>query len=127
MGNKVNKHSAPKLRQRARRAAQVRKRMHGTADRPRLTVYRSNVHIYAQVVDDDRGHTLVQTSSRVAAIAAASGELDKKGTAKLVGTAVAEAAKAAGVAKVVFDRNGFKYHGRIAALADAARKAGLEF
>lgn len=102
----------------------IRARVAGTAERPRLAVFRSVNHIYAQIIDDAQGHTLV---------AAASTEKDLKGKggnvagAKLIGQAVAERAKSKGVTKVVFDRGGYHYHGRIKALADAARAAGLEF
>ncbi|HEV3374130.1 MAG TPA: 50S ribosomal protein L18 [Candidatus Acidoferrum sp.] len=105
----------------------VRQRVEGTTERPRLCVYRSLGHIYAQVIDDRAGKTLVSASS-----------VDKdtkknlKGggniaAAKMIGKAIAERAKAAGVVKVVFDRGGYKYHGRVKALADAAREAGLQF
>jgi len=103
----------------------IRHRVHGNEERPRLAVFRSLKHIYAQVIDDRKGHTLA---------AASSGEKDSKvgsggnvAGAKEVGKLIAERAKAKGVNKVVFDRGGYLYHGRIKALADAARKAGLEF
>jgi large subunit ribosomal protein L18 len=105
----------------------VRTKVSGTNERPRLCVYRSLGHIYAQVIDDHSGKTLVSASS-------VDGETKKnlKGggniaAAKVIGKAVAERAKAAGVDKVVFDRGGYKYHGRVKALADAAREAGLQF
>ncbi len=105
----------------------VRTKVSGTTERPRLCVYRSLDHIYAQVIDDGTGKTLVSASS-------VDGETKKnlKGggniaAAKVIGKAVAERAKAAGVQKVVFDRGGYKYHGRVKALADAAREAGLQF
>jgi large subunit ribosomal protein L18 len=105
----------------------VRKKVEGTPERPRLCVYRSLEHIYAQVIDDRSGKTLVSASSL-------DGETKKnlKGggniaAAKVIGKTVAERAKAAGVSKVVFDRGGYKYHGRVKALADAAREAGLQF
>jgi large subunit ribosomal protein L18 len=105
----------------------VRTKVSGTTERPRLCVYRSLGHIYAQVIDDRSGKTLVSASS-------VDGETKKnlKGggniaAAKVIGKAVAERAKAAGVQKVVFDRGGYKYHGRVKALADAAREAGLQF
>ncbi|MEQ1472588.1 MAG: 50S ribosomal protein L18 [Candidatus Acidiferrum sp.] len=105
----------------------VRTKVSGTTERPRLCVYRSLDHIYAQVIDDHTGKTLVSASS-------VDGETKKnlKGggniaAAKVIGKAVAERAKAAGVQKVVFDRGGYKYHGRVKALADAAREAGLQF
>jgi large subunit ribosomal protein L18 len=102
----------------------IRRRMAGTQERPRLAVFRSLNHIYAQVIDDQQGHTLV---------AAASTEKDLKGKggnvegAKAIGKAVAERAKEKGIKRVVFDRGGYQYHGRVKALADAAREAGLEF
>jgi len=105
----------------------VRVSLEGTQDRPRLCVYRSLGHIYAQVIDDRQGKTLVSASS-------VDGETKKnlKGggniaAAKVIGKVIAERAKAAGVSKVVFDRGGYKYHGRVKALADAAREAGLQF
>ena len=105
----------------------VRQRVEGTTERPRLSVYRSLGHIYAQVIDDRAGKTLVSASS-----------VDKEtkknlkgggniAAAKVIGKAIAERAKAAGVVKVVFDRGGYKYHGRVKALADSAREAGLQF
>ena len=110
---------------RARRHFRVRKNVNGTAERPRLVVTRSLRHITAQVVDDTKGHTLASASSLDASIRGAEG--DKKALAAKVGALVAERAKAAGVSKVVFDRGGNRYAGRIASLADAAREAGLEF
>ena len=110
---------------RARRHFRVRKNVAGTAERPRLVVTRSLRHITAQVVDDVKGHTLASASSVDASIRGVEG--DKSAIARQVGTLLAERAKAAGVAKVVFDRGGNRYAGRIAALADAAREAGLEF
>jgi large subunit ribosomal protein L18 len=110
---------------RARRHFRVRKQVGGTAGRPRLVVTRSLRHIVVQVVDDTKGHTVVSASSMDASIRGAEG--DKSAIARKVGALVAERAKAAGITKVVFDRGGNKYAGRIAALADAAREAGLEF
>jgi large subunit ribosomal protein L18 len=110
---------------RARRHFRVRKNVRGTAARPRLVVTRSLRHIGAQIVDDTKGHTLVSASTLDASLRG--GEGDKKAQAAKVGALVAERAKAAGVSKVVFDRGGNQYAGRIAALADAAREAGLEF
>jgi large subunit ribosomal protein L18 len=95
----------------------------GTAERPRLAVARSNKRIYAQVIDDDRGHTLAAAGSHEAALR----ELTKGEAAGEVGKLVAERAQGAGVERVVFDRGGFKYHGRVKALADGAREGGLEF
>ena len=110
---------------RARRHFRVRKNVVGTAERPRLVVTRSLRNITAQVVDDGKGHTLVSASSLDPSIRGAEG--DKKAQAAKVGALVAERARAAGISKVVFDRGGNKYTGRIASLADAAREAGLEF
>lgn len=107
---------------RAKRHRRVRKKVVGTADRPRLAVYRSNRHIYAQVIDDGAGKTLAAASTLAAS---ASGERTEQ--AKRVGKKVAEAAKAAGVTQVTFDRGGFMYHGRVQAVAEGAREGGLEF
>ncbi|MEX0887131.1 MAG: 50S ribosomal protein L18 [Phycisphaeraceae bacterium] len=106
-----------------RRKTGLRKRIMGTPERPRLTVYRSLKHMYAQIVDDLGGRTLTCASTEEA-------KLDKGNNvdaAKAVGQRLAEKAKAAGIEQVAFDRNGFKYHGRVKALADAAREAGLNF
>ncbi|MEQ4302765.1 50S ribosomal protein L18 [Plantactinospora sp. B6F1] len=110
---------------RARRHFRVRKTVVGTAERPRLVVTRSLRHITAQIVDDGRGHTLVYASTMDDSIRGTEG--DKSALAGKVGALVAERAKAAGISRVVFDRGGNQYAGRIAALADAAREAGLEF
>ncbi|MST31213.1 50S ribosomal protein L18 [Acidimicrobiaceae bacterium USS-CC1] len=110
----------------ARRHHRVRKRVSGTTERPRLAVHRSNKHIVAQVIDDRSGRTLAAASSVEADVRAA-GPTGNKTAAATVGRLVAERARAAGVTAVVFDRGGFLYHGRIAAVADAAREAGLEF
>jgi large subunit ribosomal protein L18 len=102
----------------------IRKRISGSPERPRLAVFRSLKHIYAQIIDDEKGHTLV---------AAASTEKDLRGKggnvegAKLIGKVIAERARQKGISKVVFDRGGYLYHGRVKALADAARQGGLEF
>ncbi|HEY2462142.1 MAG TPA: 50S ribosomal protein L18 [Candidatus Acidoferrum sp.] len=107
--------------------ARVRMKVSGTTERPRLCVYRSLGHIYAQVIDDRTGKTLVSASSvdkETKKNLKAGGNV---AAAKVIGKAVAERAKAAGVSKVVFDRGGYKYHGRVKALADAAREAGLQF
>ena len=109
----------------ARRHFRVRKKVSGTPERPRLSVTKSSRHIVAQLVDDLAGRTLAGATSLEADVRALSG--DKKAKAAKVGELLAARAKDAGVAKVVFDRGGNVYHGRIAALADAARKAGLEF
>ena len=109
------------------RHARVRKKISGTPEMPRLCVYRSNKYIYDQVIDDTKGITLVQASSLDPALKGQLDEVDKSGEAKLVGKLVAERAKQAGVEKVVFDRGGYVYTGRVAALAAGAREAGLEF
>jgi large subunit ribosomal protein L18 len=110
---------------RARRHFRLRKKISGTPERPRMVVNRSARHIVVQVVDDIAGRTLASASSLEADVRALDG--DKKARATKVGQLVAARAKEAGIAKVVFDRGGYDYHGRIAALADAAREAGLEF
>ena len=109
----------------ARRHFRVRKNVRGTAERPRLVVTRSTRHISAQIIDDLKGHTLVSASTLDASLRGTEG--DKSALAGKVGALLAERAKSAGVSKVVFDRGGNKYAGRIASLADAAREAGLEF
>ena len=109
----------------ARRHFRVRKNVRGSAERPRLVVTRSTRHISAQIIDDLKGHTLVSASTLDASLRGTDG--DKSALAGKVGALLAERAKSAGVSKVVFDRGGNKYAGRIAALADAAREAGLEF
>lgn len=110
---------------RARRHFRVRKHISGTPERPRLVVTRSLRHIVAQIVDDTKGHTLVSASTMDPSLRGVEG--DKSTLAGKVGTLLAERAKAAGVSKVVFDRGGNRYAGRVAALAEAAREAGLEF
>jgi large subunit ribosomal protein L18 len=120
-----HKRMAPKSAARARRQIRVRKKVFGAPQRPRLVVSRSARHISAQVIDDTQGRTLASASTMEAVLRTASG--DKSEKAKQVGGLVAERAKAAGIEKVVFDRAGYKYHGRIAALADAAREGGLGF
>lgn len=110
---------------RARRHHRVRKQVTGTAERPRLAVFRSNKHIVAQVIDDVAGRTIAAASSLEKDLRG--GATGNKDAAAAIGRLVADRAKAAGVSKVVFDRGGFLYHGRVAALADAAREAGLEF
>lgn len=114
-----------KLESRRRRHNRVRKRVSGTAARPRLAVFRSAKHISAQVIDDVTGKTLAAASTTEKALRASSG--GNKAAAEAIGKLIGERAKAAGVSAVVFDRGGFLYHGRVAALADAARAAGLEF
>jgi len=117
----INKES--KNVSRVRRHARVRAKLSGTADCPRLSVFRSNKHIHAQIIDDVKGVTLASSSSLQLKLANG-GNID---AAKKVGEAVAQAAIAAGITNVVFDRSGYVYHGRIQALADAARAAGLKF
>ena len=114
-----------KAAQRARRHARIRKYVSGTAARPRLCVTRSTRHMFVQVIDDVAGNTLVSASTMEAELREMSG--DKTAKAARVGTIIGERAKAAGITKVVFDKAGNQYHGRIAALADAAREAGLDF
>jgi large subunit ribosomal protein L18 len=115
-----------KVDPRIKRKERIRRKLSGTAARPRLTVYKSLKHIYAQLVDDASGKTLAFASSLSKELKGQD-EGDKKADAKRVGTLVAQKAKAANVVEVVFDRNGFPYHGRIAAVADGAREAGLKF
>ncbi|MDQ3957882.1 MAG: 50S ribosomal protein L18 [Actinomycetota bacterium] len=117
-----------------KRHRRVRKKVIGSAERPRLAVFRSNRHIYAQVIDDEAGRTLAAASSLTAPAGSAGGPggktsngEDPKARAKAVGVQVAEKAKAAGIERVTFDRGGFRYHGRVQALADGAREGGLEF
>ncbi len=114
------------LTPRERRHRRVRKKVRGTRTRPRLAVFRSNKHFVAQVIDDVAGRTLAAASTHEADVKSA-GSTGSKDAAATVGRLVAERAKAAGVDSVVFDRGGFRYHGRVAACADAARDAGLEF
>jgi large subunit ribosomal protein L18 len=114
-----------KTESRARRHRRVRKKVRGTAARPRLTVFRSSKHVYAQIVDDVAGRTVASASTMEADTRSAkTGTVD---AAKSVGKRVAERAKAAGIESVVFDRGGFRYHGRVAGVAEGARDAGLHF
>lgn len=115
-----------KIESRLHRKTRIRKKVSGSSERPRLTVYKSLKHIYAQVVDDSTGKTLASAST-LAKELKGKDEGDKKADAKRVGALIAERCKAANIDQVVFDRNGFPYHGRIAAVADAAREAGLQF
>ncbi len=112
---------------RLNRKIRIRKKIRGTAERPRLVVFRSSCHIDVQVIDDAAGNTLVAASSLSPEIREGLAGLKKMEVAKKVGTLIAERCKAKGIETVVFDRNGFLYHGRIAALADSAREAGLQF
>ena len=113
-----------KSEHRVRRHRRVRKKIMGTATRPRLAVFRSNKHIYVQAIDDHAGRTIVSASTTESDLRA--GATSTVDAARQVGKLVAERAKAAGITTVVFDRGGFKYHGRVAAIADGAREAGLE-
>ena len=110
---------------RARRHSRIRKNLSGTPETPRLVIHRTSRHMHAQVIDDVAGHTLVAASTMEADVRAMEG--DKKARGAKVGQLIAERAKAAGIEAVVFDRAGYKYHGRVAALADAAREGGLKF
>jgi large subunit ribosomal protein L18 len=114
-----------KLERRTRIRMRIRKRLSGTPEAPRLTVFRSNKEIYAQIVDDNSGKTLVAASSRDKVLAGGKG--NKTEQAQKVGAAIAQKATAAGIGVVVFDRNGYLYHGRVKALADSARENGLKF
>lgn len=112
---------------RERRHARIRKKVFGTAGRPRLSVYRSLNHIYAQIIDDSTGATLVAASTIESEVKSLEGHKGNTGMAKKVGELIARKAAAKGIRKIVFDRGGYLYHGRVKALADAAREAGLEF
>lgn len=124
MATKIRKKTNPKQIVRFKRKKRIRAQLFGTASRPRLSVFRSNAHIYAQIIDDEKGETLASASTL---------EREKDGMrvnlsgAKAVGELVAKRAIEHGIAKVVFDRSGYLYHGRIKAIADAARAAGLKF
>ncbi len=117
----------PSYLARQRRHKRVRKQLSGTSERPRLNVFRSLSHIYAQVIDDIRGVTIASASTLDFGVNQVSEKHSKTEQAMMVGKLVAERALGAGVTKVVFDRGGYKYHGRVKALADASREAGLEF
>lgn len=119
MLKKIDKNAA-----RVKRHGRVRKNISGTAERPRLNVFRSSKHIYAQVIDDVKGVTLASASTMDKDFEGYGGNVD---AAKAVGLKIAEKAKAAGISAVVFDRGGYIYHGRVAALAEGAREGGLEF
>jgi len=116
-----------KFDQRVRRKCRIRKRVTGTEQRPRLTVFRSARHIYAQIIDDTQGHTLVAACSLDKTVMDAAADKKKVDCATMVGKLLAERAKAKGIDKVVFDRNGFLYHGRVKAVSEGAREAGLQF
>ena len=120
MASKTNKRTLG----RNRRKVSIRRKLSGTTERPRLTVHRSAQHMYAQVIDDSTGRTLLAATIETVEV---EGHKGNKEAAKAVGTAIAAAAKEAGIKSVVFDRNGYKYHGRVKALADSAREGGLSF
>ncbi|MFN8591335.1 MAG: 50S ribosomal protein L18 [Thermomicrobiales bacterium] len=116
------------LTPRKRRHIRVRAKVNGTSARPRLNVFRSSAHIYAQVIDDNRGHTLLAASDLEQDVLSRAGDgATKSARARAVGEVIGERAKAAGINSIVFDRGGFLYHGRIKAVADGARAAGLDF
>ena len=121
----MNKQRQKSLR-RSKRRTGIRKRVIGTAQRPRLSIYRSLNHMYAQIIDDLSGRTLISASSRDKDISTGD-STGNSAAATTVGARIAEKAKAAGITDVAFDRGGFKYHGRVKALADAAREGGLKF
>ena len=123
MAQKTN----PREVARVKRKMRIRKKVHGNDERPRLTVFRSDTHIYAQIVDDVKGATLVTASTLCSEYKDQEPVKGKVGAAKRVGQLIAQKAMAQGISKVVFDRNGYIYHGRIQALADAAREKGLDF
>src|SRR5262245_25330862 len=112
---------------RERRKLRIRNKISGTAERPRLSVFRSLKHIYAQVVDDVAGSTVAHCSTLAKDVKGPANEANKSDAAKLVGKTIAAQLKAKGITKIVFDRNGYLYHGRIKALAEGAREGGLEF
>lgn len=116
-----------RLAMRLKRKRRIRKKISGTPERPRLSVFRSARHIYGQIIDDSRGHTLAAASTLSPELKEQLAGLKKVEAAKLVGKLLAEKARLAGVERVIFDRNGFLYHGRVKALADSAREHGLIF
>jgi large subunit ribosomal protein L18 len=115
------------LRERRHWRSRARHNMTGTAERPRLNVFRSSRHIFAQIIDDKRGHTLVAASTLDDEIRAQAAKLNKIEEAKAVGKLLAQRGLASGLKQVVFDRGGYKYHGRVKSLAEASREGGLEF
>jgi len=121
------KHAKRIGRQRQRRSWRVSNKVQAHSTRPRLAVFRSHQHIYAQVIDDERGHTVAAASSLEPEVRKQLTGKTKTAQAELVGTTLAERAKAAGITAVVFDRGGFRYHGRVKAVADGARSGGLQF
>lgn len=118
---------AMRIQGRERRKLRIRNKISGTPERPRLSVFRSLKHMYAQVVDDVAGATLAHASTLAKDVKPQADEKNKSDAAKLVGETIAAQLKAKGITKVVFDRNGYRYHGRVKALAEGAREAGLEF
>lgn len=120
-------HNKAVRRQRKRRSFRVRKRLHGTAERPRLTITKSLKHVYCQVIDDETGRTIASASTRDKSLRGDVKNGGNKDAASAVGKALAEKASAAGIKAVCFDRGPYKYHGRVAALADAVREAGITF
>lgn len=121
-------HYKSSLTPRQQRHLRVRAKVSGTAERPRLNVFRSNEHIYAQLIDDVAGHTLAAASTLEQDVQARYGdEHPKTAEARIVGSVIGERAKAAGISRAVFDRGGYLYHGRVKAVAEGAREAGLEF
>ncbi len=116
----------PKTVARMKRIKRIRKNLNGTADKPRLRVFRSSKHIYAQIIDDSKGHTLVAMSSNDVAVSDSDAKT-KSEKAQKVGILLAEKAKTAGIEKVIFDRGGNLYHGRVKALSEGAREGGLDF
>ena len=125
MATKVRLHTSPKKVSRFKRKKRIRSGLSGTTERPRLVVYRSNQHIYVQIVDDTKGHTLVAASTSEEGVKGSAGA-SIVGSTK-VGALIAKRSLAKGIDKVVFDRSGYLYHGRIKALADSAREGGLQF
>ncbi len=121
----IRKKNSDQARQKRHR--RIRSRLHGTTERPRLSVFRSLKHMYAQVIDDSQGRTIAAASTLDATVRPDLGSLQKRDEAARVGQLIAERAKAAGITQVVFDRGGYLYHGRVQKLAEAAREAGLTF
>mmetsp|Transcript_9768 Transcript_9768/g.17828 ORF Transcript_9768/g.17828 Transcript_9768/m.17828 type:complete len:220 (-) Transcript_9768:390-1049(-) len=125
-GNGINERITP-LERRVRRKLHIRKKVEGTPERPRLTIFRSNNHMYGQIIDDSIGHTIASAGTVEKDVKAQVADKTPKEAAEMIGKLLGERAKAKGVEKIVFDRNGYKYHGRVAAVADGAREAGLVF
>lgn len=120
--------TSPRLKARLRRKQHIRKHISGTTERPRMAVFRSSKHIYVQIIDDEQGNTIAAASSLISEIKSKAGDFeDKKAVAKEVGRIIGQRAKEKGIDAVAFDRSGYLYHGRVRALADAAREVGLEF